>query len=335
MTENHFKNNENFLKTSDFNQSQSMIDQCLPDYLFTDEKNAEHMLEMNNTSAQNNTGMIEQIDDNDLKFTCSTPIKFCLDENARRLNESSSPKSAGRNDLNRSDNSSSESEINQIEFTIPKRDLSNSTKTSQIKFATHAAENYNFSLLEFEENEKKANSSKSSSHDSCKSNLKTPINQMENLLQNLRSNYNYKNNLADKHSMLLQNQSIRASIEQRTISDIKLNLNKILPANDQNEYSDQGYIENAQNSIEKQQSSFSRKNEQLAVLESRIEHEIFRRQHCEKQIHELNQNVLELQQQLAIANGLDKKRELFAHNMDLSIQKVKLLFFNKNCIFLI
>jgi len=157
---------------------------------------------------------------------------------------------------------------------------------------------------------------------------------MENLLQNLRSNYNYKNNLADKPSMLLQNQSIRASIEQRTISDIKLNLNKILPANDQNEYSDQGYIENAQNPNEKQQSSFSRKNEQLVVLESRIEHEIFRRQHCEKQIHELNQNVLELQQQLAIANGLDKKRELFAHNMDLSIQKVHSFFETTNKIFI-
>jgi hypothetical protein len=295
----------------------------LPDYLFTNERNAEHMLELENISAQNNTAMIEQIDENELKFTCSTPIKFFPRddvENVCHLNESTSPKSP-QNELNRSDNSSSESEINQVEFTISKRDSIYSPKNNQIKFPN--MENYNYSLLEFEENEKKANSSKSSSSSSFKSNLKAPINQMENLLQNLRSNYNYKNNLSDKPSTVIHNQSLRASLEQRTITDIKLNLNNILPANNQSEFSNQELNEKSQITIENQQQApNSRKNEQLAVLESRIEHEIFRRQHCEKQIQELNQNVLELQQQLAIANGLDKKRELFAHNMDVSIQKV-------------
>lgn len=323
MTENQFQNKEDFYQNNEFSHSQSMIDQSLPDYLFTNERNAEHMLEIENISAQNNTAMIEQIDENELKFTCSTPIKFFPRndvENVRHLNESTSPKSP-QNELNRSDNSSSESEINQVEFTISKRDSIYSPKNNQIKFPN--MENYNFSLLEFEENEKKANSSKSSSSSSLKSNLKAPINQMENLLQNLRSNYNYKNNLSDKPSMVIHNQSLRASLEQRTITDIKLNLNNILPANNQNEFSNQELSEKSQITIENQkQAPNSRKNEQLAVLESRIEHEIFRRQHCEKQIQELNQNVLELQQQLAIANGLDKKRELFAHNMDVSIQKV-------------
>ena len=72
------------------------------------------------------------------------------------------------------------------------------------------------------------------------------------------------------------------------------------------------------------QQSFIKKNEKLVKIESQLESEIFRRKHCEKQICDLNQSILELQQQLAVANGLEKKHELFAQNMDISIQKVKI-----------
>jgi hypothetical protein len=70
--------------------------------------------------------------------------------------------------------------------------------------------------------------------------------------------------------------------------------------------------------------SFVKKNEKLIEIESQLENEIFRRKHCEKQIFELNQSILELQQQLAVANGIEKKHELFAENMDISIQKVRI-----------
>ena len=58
------------------------------------------------------------------------------------------------------------------------------------------------------------------------------------------------------------------------------------------------------------------------AVESRLQNEILRRQHCEKQIFELNQHLLELQEQLAVANGLEAKREKFAQNMETSIKKV-------------
>jgi chromosome segregation ATPase len=67
---------------------------------------------------------------------------------------------------------------------------------------------------------------------------------------------------------------------------------------------------------------YSRTGDQLMALESRLENETLRRQHCEKQIHELNEHLLELQQQLAIANSLDKKRDMFVQSMDASLQKI-------------
>ena len=316
MTDLQFNTIENPLRSQELNQSQSMIDQCLPDYLFTDERNAQNILDMENMSAANNTAMIDQID-NDVKFSCSTPIK-CYVEDNEELNETSSPKS-NPTDLNRSDNSSSESEFNQNDCEIAKKEMFNSfnnSKSKNVSIKLRDEEFYNFSLLEFEENEKKANISKISSPDSFKSSLKAPINQMENLLNNLRNNYNYKNNLSEQSSTQANNQLMRSSMEQRASCEINLNVNKI---KSQNEHE---YLENKLNQNDKQQQSYFRKSDQLIALESRLEHEILRRQHCEKQIQSLNENLLELQQQLAVATGLDKKRESFAQNMDASIQKV-------------
>ncbi len=58
------------------------------------------------------------------------------------------------------------------------------------------------------------------------------------------------------------------------------------------------------------------------LLETRLENETLRRQHCEKQIHELNEHLLEVQQQLTIANCMDKRRDLFVQGMDASLQRV-------------
>ena len=54
----------------------------------------------------------------------------------------------------------------------------------------------------------------------------------------------------------------------------------------------------------------------------RLQNEVIRRQHCEKQIHELNESLLELQQQLAVANDLVNKREAYAQTIDSALQKV-------------
>ena len=60
----------------------------------------------------------------------------------------------------------------------------------------------------------------------------------------------------------------------------------------------------------------------VSLMEQRLDSEMLRRQHCERQISELNKSILELQQQLAVANGLEKKRRSFAQSMSVALQKV-------------
>ena len=300
----------------DFNQSQSIIHAYLPDYLFTDEKNAQnHTLDYDTNLSVDETSSVDLKDlkeqehaENELKFSCSTPIKFYVDDeqdlNSNHEAQSESTSTTATSSPKQKDDSGNE--VNLVEAEKP------TEKPLKEEF-------YNYSLLEFEENEKKANQNNSSkmTDSSFRSSLKAPINQMENLLSNLRSNYNYKNNLADNPGMQVRKGQSSFSTRKPAIEPMA---NKIVSTDQQ---LIQVHAETHDAVKQKQQQApYFRKTDQLVALESRLENEIFRRQHCEKQILELNENLLELQQQLAVANGLDKKRELFAQNMDISIQKV-------------
>lgn len=162
------------------------------------------------------------------------------------------------------------------------------------------------SLIEFEETEKLVANQSIVSTNSA---LKAPITQMESMLKNLRSNYNYKE--SDILNPIRVLEETPKCVDQ-SLNNIEALMKDIMPLNAKYQPPEQ----------QKTFNSYTRKNDHISALENRLENEIVRRQHCEKQIHELNEHMLELEQQLAVAEGLDKKRETFAKNMDLSLQKV-------------
>ena len=63
-------------------------------------------------------------------------------------------------------------------------------------------------------------------------------------------------------------------------------------------------------------------NNDTDSLESRLKHEMLRRAECERQIDELNKSLCEVRQQLSVASDSEKKRQIFARKMDLSLNKV-------------
>lgn len=174
---------------------------------------------------------------------------------------------------------------------------------------------------------------------------------MENLLSDLRSNYNQKPTQTDKQTKFnsAEDYLFKPTQSQQIESDLMNNsynfatmANKILPitatcftspANYRKEPIETSINPNINNnnisSLVNSNSfnpNYYRKGDQLIALENRLENETLRRQHCEKQIYELNEHLLEVQQQLAIANCLDKKRDVFVQNMDSSLQKVSNVF---------
>ena len=184
------------------------------------------------------------------------------------------------------------------------------------------------SLIEFEQYEKMVEQrSEPPPHDSTldtstayQSLFTAPINQMENLLANLRSNYN-------------GHQQLNAKSDEQAIKSINDSFNfksmvhKILPMSGQMFTGEPHAVPKKEAGFHQynENNGYFRKGDQLAALENRLENETLRRQHCEKQIYELNEHLLELQQQLAVANCLDKKRDLFVQNMDVTLHKVCLV----------
>ncbi len=151
---------------------------------------------------------------------------------------------------------------------------------------------HNTSLIEFEQNEKLADESLDISQSTIYHSYtpSSPIAQMENLLNNLRSNYKPQKSTANTQPF---NQSF----------DFNDMAAKILPMTSQ--------VFTSPARPANQPQDFHRKGDQLVLLETRLENETLRRQHCEKQIAELNEHLLEVQQQLTVANCLDKRRDLF------------------------
>jgi hypothetical protein len=192
------------------------------------------------------------------------------------------------------------------------------------------------SLLEFEENEKLLDDQSLMSNFSTSSKMSLmnlPIVQMETLITNLRENYDYKVSdcdfkvAADQAKALnsktpTKNRSVQSKDE--TADNIDSILNKMLARNSLADKSLDEAVMFVKQGTPKTSSGSSSgsKSEQLSVVESRLESETVRRQHCEKQIHELNENLLELRQQLAIAHDLGHKREVYAQTMDTALQKV-------------
>lgn len=170
---------------------------------------------------------------------------------------------------------------------------------------------------QLEQNNESLNMSQSTQYQPM---FQAPIHQMEGLLFNLRSNYNKvpgQQQQQDKSEEYLfePKEPLNSSFNFQSMAT------KILPMT--------GPIFTTSNTCAATKApeavtnyNYSRTGDNLIALESRLENETLRRQHCEKQIHELNEHLLELQQQLAIASSLDKKRDMFVQNMDTSLQKI-------------
>lgn len=230
-----------------------------------------------------------------MKFSCSTPIKFTRTEETTnnddkkqfftKLNENHSMI------LNQSN--CDDKKKSPTDYLFEKCDPN---KLDETKCDLNDALENTFkqnSLLEFEQNEKLAQESLSANCQNA-----SPVFHLESLLSNLRSNSNLNIN-----KIAITNED---SIDDKPSEDRKTHITP-----------------NKQNSNgSSRTTNYFRANDHVVALENRIENEILRRQHCEKQIHELNENLLELQQQLAVAKGLNRKKEILIQNMEISIQKV-------------
>ncbi|XP_070537800.1 calponin homology domain-containing protein DDB_G0272472-like isoform X2 [Ptychodera flava] len=58
------------------------------------------------------------------------------------------------------------------------------------------------------------------------------------------------------------------------------------------------------------------------LMKDRLEREMYRRKHCEKQIQQLQNKMLELQQQLAVAVSTDRKKDVMIEQLDKTLAKV-------------
>lgn len=128
-------------------------------------------------------------------------------------------------------------------------------------------------------------------------NYKTPINDVDNLIRNLRSNFKLNNN----DSLYNEMHNFDTSSHNNDMTSINNKLNTIV---------DDLKLINHNNDAG------------CSNLNEKLEKEILKRQHCEKQIQELNKQKLYLEEQLAVVSALDHKKELFIHKLDKNLSKV-------------
>jgi hypothetical protein len=153
------------------------------------------------------------------------------------------------------------------------------------------------SLFEFEENEKKASSITNDTQFLTNTNVglinfKSSINTMESILNILKNKSN--NGLFD----LISNDLNIKNTNFKEITEFEMN-SLILNSN-----------------------YYFRKNEHFVAIENRLENEILKRKHCEKQIFELNENVIKLKEQIALYNCFENRREIFFQNFESIVEKV-------------
>ena len=143
---------------------------------------------------------------------------------------------------------------------------------------------------------------------------KSPINQLNALLKNIRANnseledYNENNNYEDDSLILPKYQN------DLSISNSNNKLNSIMsdatPKLQNNKCSKANLI-----------------NTNNSDLKSVLEKEVLKRQHCEKQIEELNKKLLQLDEQLTVVTALDRKKETFINKLDKNLTKVFYSFY--------
>lgn len=167
------------------------------------------------------------------------------------------------------------------------------------------------SLREFEKNEKMAailvNNSDLSVYDLkplCMTkddiNFKSSINRIEQLL-------NY----------VLKNQS-KNIFNQNSKDELKINFHESKYLDFECDGNNENYfLLSSENSL----------NENFIRLQKTLEKEISKRQHCEKEIQNLNDENLDLQKQLAVLNGLERKYMCFINKFVFPLKQVSSIIF--------
>jgi hypothetical protein len=123
---------------------------------------------------------------------------------------------------------------------------------------------------------------------------KAPINQMQNIIENLRKN---------------------------------LNKTPTNPKTRQNRQSPTGFNlsdEFGESNFSAEDDRTGKANDENQLITQELEKEVLKRQHCEKQINDLNQKHLKLEQNIAVLKASDHKKEILIQKLDKSLSKVKI-----------
>jgi hypothetical protein len=147
---------------------------------------------------------------------------------------------------------------------------------------------------------------------------KSPVNQMNNLLKNLRVNYKNNDNECDNNN------------NNNNFDDDSLILSKL-----ENDLSFNSIIfDNSKKYLRNNNNNNINSINNVGDLKIILEKEVLKRQHCEKQIEELNKKLLQLDEQLAVVTALDRKKEQFINKLDKNLTKVILEphYFLKFCL---
>ena len=236
-------------------------------------------------------GISNDIEVSLIKFTCSTPIKMVQDNESNISGDENDH--LDKSNLEEFSNLNKPSNLNKNEFI----DIN-----AMFKKESKHDNSVNSSLIEFEQNEILAELTLSNSYYECPK-LKEPLKQMEHLIMSLRSNYEL-----EKLSTSPKNNENLRELDLRSMA------NRILPLCGKQLFN-----------VDKETIFES---DRFNDIEDRLENEKIRREHCEKEIRELNQKNLELQQKLAVSYEIEKKNAIFIQNADSNLQKVNDLLFH-------
>ena len=137
----------------------------------------------------------------------------------------------------------------------------------------------------------------------------SPINQLNSILNNIKVNYNNEGNNSNNENNY-DDDSLILSKFRNDLSSIIINNTKLNTINGENG-----------NKYFKSNSNLNTNNN-TNDLNRIIEKEVLKRQHCEKQIEELNKKILQLDEQLTVVTALDRKKESFINKLERNLNKV-------------
>ena len=275
--------------------------------------------ELNSNKSQNNENSSKNKINNFL-FTCSTPRQSNDLENKNLIeNDELFEKYAAGENNTELEKPASDQSCDLLRSS--KIDLDGNSDMGYVNNAgddnTDADITANSIYSNFKSNEKIINND-SHSHKQITNTYNSPINQLNLLLKNIKINYN--NNAMDHQLDESENNYDEDSL---VLSKFRTDLSSIMNNNNNKLNSMIGDT----NKYLKSSSNLITNNNGNGDLKGIIEKEVLKRQHCEKQIEELNKKILQLDEQLTVVTALDHKKENFINKLDKNLNKVTFVYY--------